>query len=272
MPEEQSINNLPVDSADDYGPGFPLKVETNINERQFPIPPRPVYIRGPKRNQRTRRVALVVDPGDYRGGCAKIFLDKFKMDTEDKCKLRAGDAEEIQCYTSEEFDQYLKNQYYRHWLVGATFGSLLYLIVLLFLILPEKYPKFDTFRESEMARTYIPVCLLAIAITMVFRISVALYLNIYLVLLVQISSCILVAFGNYNYDCDRFYMKAPFLGVGGIPLLLIGIFQEVFNVGLDRLIAVLYDARCLQSIVRLCSVNLLSELICLAINIRMLFI
>lgn len=199
-------------------------------------------------------------------------MDNCKLDAKLKKKLRADNSQTAPCYTYNELKRYEQNCFIRHSIIGLITGSYLYLLVLLFLVLPESEGKFEVFRDQLSGLKFTTMILASVVLTYAIRFVSIFYLNPLLVLLLQTCSLLLAVFGTVHFQCDvdqPLLSRPPVTGAGHFPMFGLAAIEELLRMPADAMQMQLYELRCEQSVRRLNSVNLFSEFVGSALAIRL---
>jgi hypothetical protein len=216
---------------------------------------------------RRRRHLRTKDEGPIARCCA-ILRDQSGQDTIIKNYLRVGGSKRKPCYVPVEFHAYEKNAYYRSLLVGSTFGSMIYLVYLIFSILPGRPDSTMTsVTDMEKARLYLPVFVIMSMITLILRVLSIAYFNSYVLFVQQSVLLSLAALGSYQFRCTNnteastYLESGPLTSTGYLPMFLIGVIERTLNSTSTEMRAQIYSHRCEQSVTRASAVNTLSEVI-----------
>lgn len=206
------------------------------------------------------------------GRLAWFFLDKCYLGSRVKYKTRVDCKLHAACYTYDELDNYEKNTFSRNYVFAATLGMSFYLLIYVFMIVPQlNIPESPgSILEGVIEKgPIIPVISATILIVAILRSLVVLYLNAYFVVTLQTLTFAFAMLGNFEYECHA-TVGMPYTGGGHFPLTLLEAVVDLIHLDDDRFRAVLYIARCEHSYMRMSAVNLLNEIISLAFSIRLL--
>lgn len=210
------------------------------------------------------------------------LLDKFYLDARAEYKARAGanNSEMVPCFTHNQVTKYQLNCYYRYVLFGSLIGGTVYLTTFLFLILSEagdtnKFKIFHNLSESQGETSnmyYLILLLISISITLIIRFIVINFLRVQILLVLQALILLLAAVGSHKFDCQKVFKPPQFNGAGSFPLATMSVLYYWFNSNDDLFTSELWESRCDGSFERFEAVNLLAELVCFGITVRMLFL
>lgn len=243
---------------------LPPTRNVTTSEKEFPL----TLSKSRKKSKAKRRRSIIIRrTNGLFSWVLHLLLDGFEDDRIKKNLIRTFGSKRQLCFTYDEVVVYERNCYYRSAIIGSITGGMVYLVISLFLVLPETHEEFRVFRDSETALNYALVLLAAIIFTYLLRIIVLSYVNILIIIFVQISILVLAIFGSFEFDCDTKLDQPPLSGGGHFPIIVIGIVEKILGYKNNLFRRQLYDMHCAQTVIRLNALNVAGELISFVMSI-----
>lgn len=250
------------------------------------------------------------EPTQNRAGynrCTWLFLDKSYLSSRVKYKTRVDCKESAACYTYDELDSYEKNAFARNYIFCALFGMGLYLIIYMFMMMPElnfgslsgssrntrsvtineintqsltqssrgvkfEYSKGAGDRKNQVfddPHVVIPVVAVTIFLCATVRSLIVMNLNSYIVLASQTIVLILAILGTIEYNCQLNQTNA-YTGGGQFPIALLQAVVEWTGMADDRFRHIFYYQKCQDAYKRMSAINLISEIVNFAFAVRII--
>jgi hypothetical protein len=210
--------------------------------------------------------------------CCLTFMDKTLHGMILRNFLRVNGSKRKLCFSSEELRVTERNCYYRSLIIGSTFGSIIYIVYLIFAIIPgQKDSSFSAVTQPDKARLCLPMFVMVAFLTILIRVLSLLYLNSYIVFLQQTMILTLAALGSYQARCANVsspiinktgvilpygmeVSRPPLTSGGHLPLFMMALLEKAVNTTNADFRAQLYAHKCDQPMVRASAVNTLAEI------------
>lgn len=207
--------------------------------------------------------------------CPLFFLDKLANDFKYKLKTRCENDEEATCFSNDELLRYERNKFCRASMQGFVIGYCLLTLISIFFVYPISRQA-DSFRHLLKTDDVVIVNFTGTIINGAILLLVYNYLSAYIVLIVTALIVLWNLIGSFNYQCELFRDYELTWGNLGLEYLqylsIIEYLVPSKSTPMYKIKTALSALGCRTVPIRLRTITLVTQLVNLALAIRMTFI